>query len=174
MSGCPSSRNRKFSNLLATGVSLEVAAYRVARQTLFLGQWVTVAGLWPDYQTRLFRRDRARYADKEVHADIEAAGQVLTLHQPLVHNATPTLSKQINLLDRYSRYQADELIKRGARFRWHNLLLRPPLIFVMLFIFRGGWRAGFRGLFIAFHGMAFSFFTHAKLWEKEWQAGQRR
>lgn len=164
----------ELQNLFAHDLPATVDAYRLARQTLFLGQWVKAAGLWPDYQTRLFRKSVGRYVDKEVHADVQVPGEVRTLQQPLLHNATPSLSKQIGLLDRYSRYQADELSKRGVRFRWHNLLLRPPAIFLYLLFMRGALWAGFRGLFIAFHGMAFSFFTHAKLWEKEWQAGLRR
>jgi hypothetical protein len=99
---------------------------------------------------------------------------VLTLTQPLIHNATPSLSKQIGLLDRYTRYQADELEKHGRRFRWPDILLRPPLAFLYHFRWGRGYRAGFRGLFVAFYAMAFSFFTYAKLWEKEWSTGRRR
>jgi glycosyltransferase involved in cell wall biosynthesis len=154
------------------GVPDGTDAYRVARKTLFVGEWVKVMRLYPDYQTRLFRRDAGRYEDKEVHADVTAAGRIETLTHPLTHNATPTLSKQINLLDRYSRYQADELYKRGVRYRWYNVSLRPIAVFFLLYIVQGGWRAGVRGLFIAFHTMAYTFFTHMKLWEKDVLGGK--
>lgn len=160
--------------ILQTGIGEGVDAYRVARKTIFLGQWLRVMNLWPDYQTRLFRRSVGRYEDKEVHADIVAPGLALTLKYPLVHKATPTLSKQIGLLDRYSRYQADELEKHGRRFHWIDLLLRPVYVFFYLYFVRRGFAAGFRGLFIAFHQAAFTFFTYSKLWEKEWRAGLHR
>lgn len=160
--------------LLQNGIPDDVDAYRVARKTMFVGEWLKMMNLYPDYQTRLFRRDVGRYEDKEVHADIVVPKRIETLQNALIHNATPTLSKQINLLDRYSRYQADELAKQGRKFRWWNVTLRPIAVFLLLYLRQGGWRAGMRGLFIAFHTMAYTFFTHAKLWEKEWQAKQPR
>jgi glycosyltransferase involved in cell wall biosynthesis len=168
----PPELQEEIRALLRNGIPDDVDAYRVARKTIFVGEWLKMMRLYPDYQTRLVRREKARYEDKEVHADIRVPGRVETLAIPLIHNSTPTLSKQINLLDRYSRYQADELAKRGVRFRWYNAALRPLAVFVYLYLFQGGWRAGMRGLFIAFHTMAYVFFTHAKLWEKEWQAKQ--
>lgn len=164
----------EIQTLLQQGIPPDIDAYRVARQTLFLGQWLRTMNLWPDYQTRLFRKSVGRYEAKEVHADVVVPGRVLTLQQPLIHHATPTLSKQIGLLDRYSRYQADELVKHGRRFRWRDLLWRPPAAFVYYLIWKRGFLDGFRGVFVAFHAMAFSFFTYAKLWEKEWLAGRRR
>jgi len=170
----PLELQQEIQQILAGDLDPQIDAYRVARKTIFLGKWLKSMNLWPDYQVRLFRRDVGRYEDKEVHADIEVTGHIGTLKPPLIHNATPSLAKQIGYLDRYSRYQADELEKRGQSFRWHNLLLRPIGAFLYLYLFKGGIKEGFRGLFIAFHAMAFSFFTHAKLWEKEWQAGKRR
>lgn len=170
----PPSLQVEIRAILAAGIPADVNAYRVARQTIFLGQWLRVMNLWPDYQTRLFRRSVGRYEDKEVHADVQVPGRVRTLRHPLVHNATPTLSKQIGLLDRYSRYQADELAKRGRRFRVIDVTLRPVAVFCYLYLLKGGWRAGMRGLFIAVHQAIFTFFAYAKLWEKEWQAGLHR
>lgn len=170
----PSQLQQEIQGILASDIHPEVGAFRIARRTMFLGKWLESMNLWPDYQVRLFRRDVGRYEDKEVHADVRVPAQVRTLNHPLIHNATPSLSKQIEYLNRYSRYQADELEKRGRSFHWHNLLLRPPAVFLYLYMFKGGFKEGFRGLFVAFHTMAFSFFTHAKLWEKEWQAGKRR
>ncbi|HUS15697.1 MAG TPA: glycosyltransferase family 2 protein [Chloroflexia bacterium] len=169
----PAALQTEIRTIMAADVPTEVDAYRVARRTMFLGAWLKSMNLWPDYQTRLFRRDRGCYADKEVHADVLVPGQVRTLRHALIHNATPSLSKQVGLLDRYSRYQADELEKRGVPFRWRDLTLRPVALFLYLYLLKGAWREGFRGLFLAVHTTAFSFFTYAKLWEKEWRAGLR-
>lgn len=170
----PDALQAELQSILQQGIAEEVEAYRVARQTMFLGKWLRTMNLWPDYQTRLFRKCVGRYEDKEVHADVKVGGRTLTLQQSLIHNATPSLSKQINLLDRYSRYQADELAKRGRGFRWRDLLWRPPAAFAYYFLWKRGFLEGFRGLFVAFSIMTFSFFTYAKLWEKEWLAGRRR
>ena len=151
----------------------DINACRMRRKNMILGRWLTVSGLWPDYVTRLFRKDIARYGDKEVHADIIAHGRVKTFKHAFIHHGTPSLSKQIGYLDRYTRYQADEFVKQGRRFSWKRFLLRPPAAFLYYFFWKKGFTAGFRGFFLAAHFAIYSFYTHAKLWEMEWQAGKR-
>ncbi len=160
--------------LLAAGIPSDVDAFRVARRNFLLGHWMRTMRLYPDYQTRLFRKSAGRFEPKAVHEHLRVLGKVLTLQTPLDHYATPALSKQIGVLDRYSTYKSRELYAQGKRFHWHNLLLRPWAVLLKLFLLEGGFREGFRGLFVAFHTAAYVFFTHAKLWELEWQDGKRR
>ncbi len=145
-----------------------VDACRVARCNMILGQWIPDLNLWPDYVTRLFRRDVARYVEKEVHADIVVPGAVHTLQTALIHHGTPYFAKQIGYLDRYTRYQADEYyFKLGRRFSWRRALTRPPGAFLYYFIAKRGYRHGFRGFFLSAHAAIYSFYTYAKLWEIE-------
>ncbi len=152
----------------------DVNACRMRRKNMILGKWLTELGLWPDYVTRLFRKDRARYEDKEVHADIIVPGQVKTFKHAFIHHGTPSLSKQIGYLDRYTSYQADEFVKQGRRFSWWRFLFRPPTAFFYYFFWKKGFTAGFRGFFLSVHFAIYSFYVYAKLWEMEWKAGKRR
>lgn len=144
-----------------------VDAFQLARKNHVLGRWLTVENLYPDYQTRLVRRDIARFEDKEVHAHVQVPGQIMTLQHHLLHYGMPTISKQLANLDRYSRYQADELAKRGKRFHWTQLALRPFGIFGYYYFWRLGFTAGYRGALIAALNTTFDFWSHAKLWERE-------
>jgi glycosyltransferase involved in cell wall biosynthesis len=169
----PIELQEEIQSLLREGIPPEVEAYCVARKTIILGEWLKVMNLYPDYQVRLFQRDIARYDDKEIHSHvIIQQGKLATFKNPLVHYSTPTISKQLGALDRYSSYVANDYAKAGKRFRWRDLLLRPILAFGYYYIYKGGFRAGFRGLFLSFYMMTFVFFTYAKLWEKKWQAKQ--
>jgi hypothetical protein len=76
-----------------------------------------------------------------------------------------SISKQLSNLDRYSRYQADELRKRGKRFHWYQLVFRPIAIFGYYYFWKLGWTAGYRGWLIAAINASFDFWAHAKLWE---------
>jgi len=143
-----------------------VDACRIARQNMILDRWIRDLNLWPDYVTRVFRRDVARYQEKEVHADIVVPGQVHTLQAPLIHHGTPVLAKQVGYLDRYTRYQADEYyFKQGRRFSWWRVITRPPGAFFYYYLVKRGYRHGFRGFFLAAHAAIYSFYTYAKLWE---------
>jgi glycosyltransferase involved in cell wall biosynthesis len=145
----------------------EVHAFRLARKNHILGEWLTIANLYPDYQTRLFRRERGRWQDKEVHAHVEVPGLVGTLHHHILHYGMKSISNQLRNLDRYSRYQADELQKRGKRFHWYHLALRPFAVFGYYYFWKRGFMAGYRGLTLSVLNTAFDWFAYAKLWELE-------
>lgn len=145
----------------------DVDACRIARRNIILGRWVSDLTLWPDYVTRLFRRETARYEEREVHADIVVPGRVHTLQHPLIHYGTPTWSKQISQLDRYTRYQAIEYYRQGRRFSWWRILTRPLAAFFYYYAWTRGYRHGMRGLFLSVHAAIYSFYTYAKLWEME-------
>jgi glycosyltransferase involved in cell wall biosynthesis len=143
----------------------DLHAFRIPRKNHILGAWLQVANLYPDYQTRLFRRDVGRFQDKEVHAHVEVPGNIGTLEHHILHYGMTSVSKQLSNLDRYSRYQADELSKRGKRFRWHHLVFRPWAIFGYYYFYRRGFTAGYRGFLVSALNAIFDFWTHAKLWE---------
>lgn len=142
-------------------------AFRLPRKNQILGEWVAAGGVYPDYQTRLFRREAGRFEDKEVHAHVVLAGEVGTLRHHILHDGMTSLSNQLRNLDRYTRYQADEYRKREKRFHWYQLVMRPFGVFGYYFLWRGGFRAGYRGFFLAALSASFDFWAHAKLWEIE-------
>jgi glycosyltransferase involved in cell wall biosynthesis len=147
------------------GVHADIHAFRIPRKNLFLGQWMRYGGNYPDYQTRLFRRGRGHWQEREVHAHVEVSGHVQTLRYPIIHHDWPTLSKMLERLDRYTGYEAAELRKHGTRFRWFDLLLRPAAAFLYRFVWLHGFRDGWRGLIFCAYTAFYVFMTRAKLWE---------
>lgn len=142
-----------------------VTGYRMPFKHHILGVWVRVCGLYPEYHLRLFRRDQGRFEDKEVHAHVSVPGPVETLRHHILHYGMTSISKQLANVDRYSRYQADELRKRGKRFHWYHLAIRPVAIFAYYYLFKLGFMAGYRGFLLAVMNVTFDFWAHAKLWE---------
>jgi hypothetical protein len=57
--------------------------------------------------------------------------------------------------------------KVGMKFHWHQLVVRPFLIFGYYWLWKRGFAAGYRGLMVAALSTAFDFWAHAKLWELE-------
>jgi glycosyltransferase involved in cell wall biosynthesis len=145
----------------------DVHAFRLPRRNHMLGRWVRHGGVYPDYQVRLLRRDHTRWQEREVHAHAQVSGRIETLQHDLQHFDIPHIGKPLGNLDRYTRYEADELKKKGARFRWHHLLLRPLGAFLYRYLWQQGFRDGWRGLVICSYWSMYVFLTRAKLWEME-------
>ncbi len=147
--------------------SADLDGFRIPFKHFILGKWVRVGGLYPEYHWRLFRRDAGRFEDKEVHAHVRMNGEVKTLQSHILHHGMTSISKQLSNIDRYSRYQANELRKRGKRFHWTQLVLRPSAVFGYYYFWKLGFMAGYRGLLLATLNATHDFWTHAKLWELE-------
>jgi glycosyltransferase involved in cell wall biosynthesis len=148
-------------------VQADVHAFRVPFKHFILGRWARYAGLYPDYHNRLFRRDHGRWIEREVHAHVEVPGRLETLQGHILHQGMPHLTNQLRNLDRYTRYEADELKKQGRRFHPARLLLHPWLVFLYRYLWLQGWRDGWRGYLICAYLGVYSFFTYAKLWEMQ-------
>ena len=148
-------------------VPQDVHLFRIPRKNHMLGQWIRYGGNFPDYQTRLFRRGKARWNEREVHAHMEVNGDVRTLRHCLLHNNMPHISKELRNLDRYTRYEADEMWKQQRHFRWHHLVVRPWLIFFHRYLWLQGFRDGWRGFFYSVYIAIYVFLYWSKVWEME-------
>jgi glycosyltransferase involved in cell wall biosynthesis len=142
-------------------------AFRIPRRNHFLGRWMRYGGFYPDRQVRLFRRDAGAWQNREVHAHLQVPGEIGTLQSYLIHHDAPTVSRRMVNLDRYTRYEADELRKNGKRFHWHDLVLRPFAAFGYRYLWQQGFRDGWRGFVHCAYMGIYVFLSRAKLWELE-------
>jgi glycosyltransferase involved in cell wall biosynthesis len=147
--------------------SPDVAAFHIPRKNHVLGRWMRNGGIYPDYQTRLFRRDQGRWSDREVHAQVVAKGKVNTLRHHIMHYGMPNISRPLRNLDRYTRYEADEMRKHGTSFRWYRLILGPWLVFFNRYLLMRGFCEGWRGFIVCGYLAVYDFMSQAKLWELE-------
>ncbi|HEY6122817.1 MAG TPA: glycosyltransferase family 2 protein [Pyrinomonadaceae bacterium] len=148
-------------------VSEDVHLFRIPRKNHMLGKWIRYGDNFPDYQTRLFRRGKARWNEREVHAHMEVNGEVRTLRHCLLHNNMPHISKELRNLDRYTRYEAEEMWKQQRHFRWHHLTVRPWLVFFHRYLWLQGFRDGWRGFFYSAYMAIYVFLYWSKVWEME-------
>ncbi|MDO9545356.1 MAG: glycosyltransferase family 2 protein [Pelolinea sp.] len=139
-----------------------------------LGKWIKSMDVYPGERLRLFKRDKGRFEEKEVDAHVIVHGQVGFLKNHVLHFGLESIAQKLKPLDRYTRYEADEREKQGRLYSWFNVSIRPIAVFVYYFIFKLGFLDGMRGLILAAFKADIIFWTYAKLWEKEVQAGKRK
>lgn len=152
---------------------LSFAGYKIPRINYFLGEPVIHTGYYPDYQTRLFRRDSGRYELRQVHAHVLLDGPLGTLESPLVHYAHQSLDQTLrNLLILMTTWEAEQRIRETARagrsakrMQWPELLLRPAAAFALRFFKQSGWRDGMRGLVLSLIWAMYVAITYMKVWE---------
>ena len=126
-----------------------LAGYRVPRKNYFCGRWIRHLGWYPDYTLRLFRRDQGRFREREVHEEVVVNGPVGNLQTPLDHYSYRSVSEYVTRMDRYARLAAVELAKRGRRPLPGELVYRPVVTFLHLYILRRGFLEGTTGYTLA-------------------------
>jgi len=105
--------------------------------------------------------------DREVHAHVLVPGRIGTLQHHIMHYGMPNISKQLRNLDRYTRYEADEMYKVGTHFHWYRLIFHPWQVFFYRYLWNRGFSDGWRGFIVCSYLAIYDFLSQAKLWELE-------
>jgi glycosyltransferase involved in cell wall biosynthesis len=140
-------------------------AYTVARRAYFLGRWIKHSGWYPGRVARLFRKDRASFSSAAVHEGLIIQGTVGELQHDLLHFTDPNLYHYLAKFNRYTSLASKESYDAGKSFRLIDLFVRPPWIFVKMFVLRLGFLDGLPGLLLALLSSSYVFTKYAKLWE---------
>jgi len=140
-----------------------VAGYYIPRKNFFSNRWIKHGGWWPDYTLRLFRRERGRIEDREVHEAIRVDGEVGYLKNPLEHYTYRDVSDFLKRMERYADLAAKELHKRNRQATILDLILRPPATFLRMFILQMGILDGIYGIILAWLYSIYTYKKYSKL-----------
>ena len=140
-------------------------AYYIPRKNFFLGRWIRHGGWWPDYTLRLFKKDSAYMEQREVHEKIIARGKTAYCKNPMEHYTYTEISDYIKKMDVYSSLAAAEMHQKGVSAGFYQLMLKPPVTFLRMFLFQQGFRDGFHGFILAVLYSFYTFLKYLKLWE---------
>jgi glycosyltransferase involved in cell wall biosynthesis len=124
------------------------AGYQVSRLAKYLGRWIHHSGWYPDFNVRLYRRDRARY-EGAIHERMVVDGPVGRLDGDLLHYAYRTVEDHEEKIERYTTLAAQEFFDKGKR-RWRAaMIFAPPWALLRSYILKQGFRDGAQGWRIA-------------------------
>jgi glycosyltransferase involved in cell wall biosynthesis len=140
------------------------AVYRIERRTWFLGRPIRWCGWRGERIPRLFRRTRARLDDAPVHERVTVDGAMGELAGRIEHRSYETWQDCRDKLVRYAAAGAEKARRRGQRASVLDLLLRPPLRFVRMYVLQLGVLDGSRGVAVCLLAAAQVFLKYAELW----------
>ena len=143
------------------------AGFSVPRLVFYLGRWWWRGGWYPDYDVRLFRRDRATWGGTDPHEKIFVNGKVRRLRNPLYHFSYHDIEDHVQRINRFTSISSRELFHEQKRWRLGDALLRPAFRFFRSYILNRGFLEGFAGFYVALTAAVYVFLKYAKLWELE-------
>jgi glycosyltransferase involved in cell wall biosynthesis len=149
----------------------QFSAFSIPRKANFLGRWILHSGWYPGRVTRLFNKNKVRFSDKTVHEHLVVDGNVGELRSDLEHYTDPTIRHYFNKFNIYTSLAAAELYAKGKDFSLFDVLIRPPFLFMKMYLFKRGFLDGQQGLILALFSSAYVFTKYCKLWELKIKKG---
>jgi glycosyltransferase involved in cell wall biosynthesis len=139
--------------------------YRIPRVTWHLGRWIRTTDWYPDLKLRLYDRRSAEWTGRYVHEAVTVRGSVGRLKGELQHFAFRDIAEQLETIDRYTTYAAQEMHEDGRRAGFLQIAGHPPLAFLRNYVAHGGFRDGVPGLIISALNSYYVFLKFVKLRE---------
>jgi len=144
----------------------ETSAFRVPRRNFFLGKEIRHGGWGSDKPIRLFRRE-LRYNANIFHEHVDVTtGATGEVRNKLLHYTYTSLDQYFEKFVRYSRWWADQNFAKGRRGTAAAVFFKPPVRFLRMYLLKGGFRDGARGLVLASLAAASVMAKYARLWER--------
>lgn len=138
-------------------------AYRVRRRNFFLRHEILHGGWERDRPVRLFRSS-LRYDERPVHEHVVTHAPPGELREPMLHYTYDSLNEYFEKFGRYSRSWAEQQRARGRAATPLDVLVRPPLRFLAMYLLRGGFLDGAHGLVLAVLAAMSVGAKYARLW----------
>ncbi|MCR4305701.1 MAG: glycosyltransferase family 2 protein [Candidatus Daviesbacteria bacterium] len=152
------------------GSMKQINYVRLPRKNMIFNHFMQASMWWPDYNIRFFKKDQVKWTDK-IHQAPEAVGEGIDLPADeklaIIHHHYNSLLQFLERMIRYTKIQAEELVKEGYKFNWKDLIKKPVGEFLSRFFANRGFEDGLHGLALSLL-QAFSFvIVYLRVWEIE-------
>jgi len=143
-----------------------ISAFAIPRKNILLGKWQKNGGWWPDNQIRLFRKDKLKSWQGELHERPVFEGELGQLKTPLIHLTHRDIVSMMEKTAQWSETEAKLRLKAS-----HPQISGWRLLRVMLTEFwyraikKQGLKEGTEGWIEAIFQSFSIFITYVRLWE---------
>lgn len=143
-------------------------AYSMPRKNIILGKFIRYTRWQPELDRHiwLWRRDRGRWVG-EVHEEVVVDGEVGRLRNAKIHYQYETIAQFLEMMNRYSQFEAEERVKKGIKFSYFRLFFDPVYNFLVRFFYRLGFLDGWRGFVLSYLMAIYHLEVWIKIWEKQ-------
>lgn len=126
----------------------QFAVYEMPRLTWYLGAWIRHSRWYPDWQRRIYRRDKASFSGA-IHSALRYDGPIGRLHGNLLHYTIRTFPEHEAKLEKYTTTIAQEMFDQGKRSWRAAMWFAAPWSWIHHFFLGAGFLDGYRGALIA-------------------------
>lgn len=149
--------------LAVVGIENLYVGYKIPRLSSYCGRYMRHSGWWPDYVSRLFKRDSARFGGGIVHDHLVPDGPLGRLHNHLMHEAIVDLDEALIKANSYSSWGAQTLHEKGRRAGLFTAVGHGIWAFLRTYFLRAGFLDGREGFMLAVSNAEGAYYKYVKL-----------
>ena len=139
--------------------------FTIPRRNYIGKLWIKHGGWYPSPQLKLFRKDKFKYEEVEVHPRAFMDGTCGHLSKDLIHYSYKDFGDFLNKLNKQTDHEVTKWIKANKKMTRGRFMWRTYDRFMRSFFGKRGYRDGFVGFMVAFFAGLYQFISYAKYWE---------
>jgi len=149
------------------------AALTIPRKNFLGDYWLRWAGQYPSAQLKLFRKDKFKWEEVEVHPRAFLDGKCGHLKCPLLHYTYRNFEDFLKKLNKQTTLEAKKWFavsktdpkKANYKMNFFHALWRTADRFIRAYFVKKGFKDGFRGFMVSFFASLYQMVAYAKYWE---------
>jgi len=138
------------------------AGFTIPRRNYIGKYWVRYSGWYPSPQLKLFRKDKFRYEEVEVHPRAFMDEPCGHLKSDILHYSYRDFEDFLNKLNRQTTWEAKKWYKQNKPMTKARFLWRTIDRFFRSYLGKRGFRDGFIGFVVAFYAGLYQWISYLK------------
>lgn len=143
----------------------EFSAFTIPRRNHIGDYWLKHGGQYPAAQLKLFKKDKFKYEEVQVHPRAFLDGKCGHLKYDIIHYTYRDFSDFMNKLNRQTTLEAQKWIYTRRKMTFGIAFWRTIDRFFRKFIGKRGYLDGFMGFMLAVFDSIYQITSFAKYWE---------
>jgi len=135
----------------------------IPRKNIIFGRWIKHCRWWPDYQTRVFKKDKVIWP-KIIHRQPKVIGNGLKVEPKeelaLIHHNYRDLDEYLDKAKRYAKYEAKEYVLENKILTFPETVRRAVNEFVSRYFAAEGYKDGVQGFVLSCFQMIYYFLVY--------------
>ena len=120
--------------------------FYIPRKNFFAGKQVKHCGWYPDYQLRLFKKNKMRFAELDVHEKVAPKGNIKKLRNSMIHYTYDSDEQYFRKIAKYTDLDAKILYNKKRKWSVLYQFGKPIKEFWHCYITQSGYLDGFLGI----------------------------
>ena len=140
--------------------------YNIPRRNYIGDYWVRFGGWYPSAQMKLFRKDKFKWEEVEVHPRaFLASGRAGFLKNDIIHYSYKDFTDFLNKMNRQTTWEAKKWVDDGRKMSLARALWKTIDRFFRTYVRKQGHKDGFTGFMVAFFAGLYQIISYVKYWE---------